>query len=101
MNGFMTTRYIVELFAFASLPGEKSHLEDDEFSFENSQEVARLLSHDHPDLNRGSIVLVINVDSLVGASCDLIFSGMAALVQNRHKVRLSGIESSGGMRTSI
>lgn len=68
---------------------KKNHLKDDEFSFENSQEVAGLLSHDHPDLNRGSIVLVINVDSLVGASGDLICSGMAALMENRHEDRLS------------
>jgi len=57
------------------------HLKDDEFSLENSKEMARLLSHDHPDLDRGPIVLVINIDGLVGASCDLIFSGMTALVQ--------------------
>lgn len=58
-----------------------SYLKDDEFAFENSQEVARLLSHHHPDLDRGSVVFVIDIDSLVGAGCDLIFSGVAALVQ--------------------
>lgn len=67
---------------------EKSHLEDDEFAFEYSQEVARLLSHDHPDLYRSSIVLVINIDGLEGASCDLIFSGMTALMQDRHEIKL-------------
>lgn len=50
--------------------------------------MARLFSHDHPDLDRGSIVLVIDIDSLVGASCDFIFSGMTPLVSDRHKVKL-------------
>lgn len=39
-----------------------------------------LLSHDHPDLNRSSIVLLIKVDGLVGAGCDLIRGGMSALM---------------------
>ena len=61
------------------------YLKDDEFAFENSEEVTRLLSHDHPDLHRRSIVLVINVHSLVGAGCDLVFSGVTALVGNIKK----------------
>lgn len=50
--------------------------------------MARLLSHDHPDLDRGSVVLVINVDGLVGASCDLIRRGVMALVWDEHKVEV-------------
>lgn len=56
------------------------YLKDDEFPFENGEEMARLLSHDHPDLHWGSIVLVINIDGLEGAGCDLIFGGVTALV---------------------
>lgn len=59
---------------------EKVYLKDDEFAFENSEEVARLLPHHHPDLDRGSIVLVVQVDGLVGAGCDLVFGGVTALV---------------------
>lgn len=44
--------------------------------------MARLLSHDHPDLHRGSIVFVININSLVGTSCDLIIGGMTTLEQD-------------------
>lgn len=64
-----------------ALPGKiKWYLKDDEFSFKNGQEVAGLLSHDHPDLHRSSIVLLIKVDGLVGTGCDLICCGMSALV---------------------
>lgn len=56
-----------------------SYLKDDEFSFKNRQEVSGLLSHDHPDLHRSSIVLLIKVDGLVGASCDLIRGGISTL----------------------
>lgn len=59
----------------------KSHLKDDEFSFEDSQEVARLLSHHHSDLDRGSVVHIVNGNSLVGAGCDLIFGSMTSLMQ--------------------
>lgn len=62
------------------LPGELSHLENDELPFEQSQELAGLLSHDHPDLHRGSFVFVINDVRLGGALCDLVFAGMAALL---------------------
>lgn len=59
---------------------KKSNLKDDEFSFKNGQEVSGLLSHDHPDLHRSSIVLFIKVDGLIGAGCDLICGGMSALM---------------------
>lgn len=58
---------------------QNSYRKDDEFAFENGQEVARLLPHHHPDLDRGSIVFVINVERLVGARRDLIVGGVAAL----------------------
>lgn len=64
----------------------KSYLKNDKFAFENSQEVAGLLSHDHSDLNWGSIVLVINIDSLEGACCNLIACGMASLKLKRKEV---------------
>lgn len=45
-----------------------------------------LLSHDHPDLHRGAVVLVVDVDGLIGASCDLISGGMSALAEDTYKV---------------
>lgn len=42
--------------------------------------MAGLLPHDHPDLHRSSIVLLVNVDGLVGARRDLIRGGVPALV---------------------
>lgn len=67
-----------------SLSLRESNLEDDEFAFENSQEMAGLLSHDHPDLDWGAVVLVIDSDGLIGARCHLIFGGMASLVKHTH-----------------
>lgn len=58
----------------------KLYLKDNEFAFKNSQEMPWLFSHDHPDLDRGTIVLVVDVNCLIGTCCDLIFSCMAALV---------------------
>lgn len=55
------------------------YLKDDEFAFKDCQEMPWLLSHDHPDLDWGSVVFVVYIDSLVGASCDLIISGMTTL----------------------
>lgn len=64
--------------------GTPLYLKDDEFAFENGQEVTRLLPHDHSDLDRGAMVLRIDSHSLVGARCDLILSGMTSL-KNRGK----------------
>lgn len=63
----------------------KSYLKNDEFAFENSQEMAGLFSHDHSNLDRGSIVHVININSLEGACCDLIVCGVAPLMSDREK----------------
>lgn len=71
--------FLIQLRIIFSVKIIKSYLKNDKFAFENSQEVAGLLSHDHSDLNWGSIVLVINIDSLEGARCNLIACGMASL----------------------
>lgn len=44
--------------------------------------MAGLLSHDHPDLHRSPIVLLVKVDGLVGTGCDLICGGVSALVSD-------------------
>lgn len=56
-----------------------SHLVNDELPFEHSQEMAGLLSHHHPDLQRGSVVFFINFVRLGFALFNLIFGGMSAL----------------------
>lgn len=46
---------------------------------ENGHKVSRLLAHGHSHLHRLTIKLLVQNDSLVSGSSDLILAGMAAL----------------------
>lgn len=68
------------------LPGasvQQPYLVDHHASFEDGHEVRWLLAHRDPDLDRFIIVLLVQVDSLIGRGCDFILAGLATLGMSR------------------